>query len=68
MAEAPTTPSAQTVDENVAQPQPRLRLIFVALMLVLLLASRDQTIAARHTFRWWLSLPWRRLSLWLQGR
>ena len=32
------------------------------------IASRDQTIAARHTFRWWLSLPWRRLSLWLQGR
>ena len=32
------------------------------------IASRDQTIAARHTFRWWLWLPWRRLSLWLQGR
>ena len=32
------------------------------------IASRDQTIAARHTFRWWLSLPWRRLGLWLQGR
>jgi ubiquinone/menaquinone biosynthesis C-methylase UbiE len=32
------------------------------------IASRDQTIAARHTFGWWLSLPWRRLSLWLQGR
>ncbi|HXU55223.1 MAG TPA: methyltransferase domain-containing protein [Casimicrobiaceae bacterium] len=32
------------------------------------IAARDQTIAARHTFRWWLSLPWRRLSLWLQGR
>ena len=32
------------------------------------IASRDQTIAARHTFRWWLLLPWRRLSLWLQGR
>jgi uncharacterized protein (DUF3084 family) len=32
------------------------------------IASRDQTIAARHTFRWWLSLPWRKLSLWLQGR
>ncbi|HEV7412246.1 MAG TPA: methyltransferase domain-containing protein [Casimicrobiaceae bacterium] len=32
------------------------------------IASRDQTIAARHTFRWWLSFPWRRLSLWLRGR
>ena len=32
------------------------------------IAWRDQTIAARHTFRWWVSLPWRRLSLWLQGR
>jgi ubiquinone/menaquinone biosynthesis C-methylase UbiE len=32
------------------------------------IASRDQTIAARQTLRWWLSLPWRRLSLWLQGR
>jgi ubiquinone/menaquinone biosynthesis C-methylase UbiE len=32
------------------------------------IASHEQTIAVRHTFRWWLSLPWRRLSLWLQGR
>ncbi len=32
------------------------------------IASRDQTIGERHTFRWWLSLPWRRLSLWLHGR
>ncbi len=46
MTEAATTPSAPTVDENVAQPQPRLRLIFVALMLVLLLASLDQTIVS----------------------
>ena len=32
------------------------------------IASRDQTIAARHTFRWWLSVPWHKLSLWLQRR
>jgi hypothetical protein len=32
------------------------------------IASRDQTISAQHTFGWWLWLPWRRLSLWLQGR
>ncbi|HEX3633598.1 MAG TPA: methyltransferase domain-containing protein [Casimicrobiaceae bacterium] len=32
------------------------------------ISSRDQTIAAVHTFRWWLSLPWRRLSVWLHGR
>jgi ubiquinone/menaquinone biosynthesis C-methylase UbiE len=32
------------------------------------IASREQTIAAQQTFRWWLSVPWRRLSLWLQGR
>ena len=36
----------QTVDANVAQPQPRVRLIFLALMLVLLLASLDQTIVS----------------------
>jgi ubiquinone/menaquinone biosynthesis C-methylase UbiE len=30
--------------------------------------SRDQTIAAQHTFRSWLSLPWRRRGLWRQGR
>jgi ubiquinone/menaquinone biosynthesis C-methylase UbiE len=28
------------------------------------IASRDQTIAVRQTFRWWLSVPWRRLGLW----
>ncbi len=47
MTEASTGPATtQTVDANVAQPQPRLRLIFVALMLVLLLASLDQTIVS----------------------
>jgi hypothetical protein len=29
------------------------------------IASRDRAIAARQTFRWWLSLPWRRLSVWV---
>ena len=32
------------------------------------IASRDEEIIARQSFRWWLSLPWRRLRLWLSGR
>jgi hypothetical protein len=32
------------------------------------IASRDQAIAVRQTIRWWLSVPWRGLSRWLQGR
>jgi SAM-dependent methyltransferase len=32
------------------------------------IASREQTIAARQSFRWWLSLPWHRLRLRLRGR
>jgi EmrB/QacA subfamily drug resistance transporter len=38
--------SAPAIEPVVAQPQPRLRLIFLALMLVLLLASLDQTIVS----------------------
>jgi ubiquinone/menaquinone biosynthesis C-methylase UbiE len=32
------------------------------------IVSRDQAIALRQTIRWWVSVPWRRLRLWLQGR
>jgi EmrB/QacA subfamily drug resistance transporter len=46
MSDAATGTVPPTFDANVAQPQPRLRLIFVALMLVLLLASLDQTIVS----------------------
>jgi ubiquinone/menaquinone biosynthesis C-methylase UbiE len=32
------------------------------------IVSRDEAIAVRQTIRWWLSVPWRRLGRWLQGR
>ena len=32
------------------------------------IALHEQAVAARQSFRWWLSLPLHRLRLWLHGR